>query len=808
MDRPNKERILQVYIEDEMKGSYLDYAMSVIVGRALPDVRDGLKPVHRRILYAMNELGLLPDKPYKKSARVVGEVLGKFHPHGDAAVYESIVRMAQDFSLRYPLIDGQGNFGSVDGDEPAAMRYTEVRLGPLSLELLKDIEKETVDFVPNFDNTLTEPAILPASLPNLLVNGSSGIAVGMATNIPPHNLGEIVDAIVMLIENPEIEIEDLVKVVLGPDFPTGGFILKGEGLREAYFSGKGRVVLRARATIEKKGPGKEAIIIKEIPYQVNKSLLIKKIAELVQQKKITGITGLWDESDRDGMRIVIELKKDEVPHIILNRLYKYTQLQTSFGITMLALVDGVPKILNLKEILKHYLDHRIQVIRRRTSYELRVAEERAHILEGLKVAIANLDHTIKIIRRSTTQLEAKEGLIKAFSLTEQQVQAILEMPLGRLTRLENKRLEEEYLGLIKRIASLKSLLASEKMILGTIKEELLTLKARYGDKRRSEIIEEDEDFGIEDLIKEEDVVVTVSHTGYIKRLPLLTYRQQRRGGKGVVGMTTKKEDFVEHIFIGSTHSYILCFTNLGRLMWLKIHEVPEGGRLDKGRPLINLLNLREDEFISAFVPITDFDTEAYLLMATKNGIVKKTPLSLFRNPRTKGVLALTLDEGDELIKVKLTKGGEDIILATACGRALRFNQTGIRPMGRSARGVKGIRLLKGDRIVGMEVAVEGLSLLTLTSTGYAKRTSLENYPLHNRGGQGVIDIKIKGQNGEVVSIHEVGEEDEVMVITGTGLIIRILAKEIPLLNRNTQGVRLLRLEGDDRVVSSALITSR
>jgi DNA gyrase subunit A len=803
-----EERVLPVYIEDEMRTSYLDYAMSVIVGRALPDVRDGLKPVHRRILYAMNGLGLLPEKPYKKSARVVGEVLGKFHPHGDAAVYEAIVRMAQDFSLRHPLIDGQGNFGSIDGDEAAAMRYTEVRLGPLSMELLRDIEKETVDFVPNFDNTLEEPTVLPASFPNLMVNGSSGIAVGMATNIPPHNLNEVVDAIIMVIENPDVEIDSLMEVILGPDFPTGGFILRGEGLREAYLLGKGRVIVRARAIIEKARSGKESIIIKEIPYQVNKSALIKKIAELVQEKRISGIVGLRDESDRDGMRIVIELKRDEAPHIILNCLYKHTQLQTTFGITMLALVDGAPRILNLKEMLVCFLDHRIEVVRRRTQYELKVAEERAHILEGLKVAIANLDRIIKIIRGSATPSDAKDELVRVFGLSEQQAQAILDMPLKKLTRLEHKQIEDEYLELIKKIAFLKSVLASERKILEIIKQELISLKERYGNERRSELLEEEGDFEAEDLIKEEEVVITVSHTGYIKRLPLNTYRQQRRGGRGVVGMTIKEEDFVKHIFVGSTHSFVLCFTNLGRLFWLKIHEVPEGGRLSKGKALVNLLNLRDKETVTAFIPINDFDEGRYLLMVTACGVIKKTPLRAFSNPRARGIVALSLGEGDELVGVRLTSGEDDIILATSSGRALRFNERTLRPMGRAARGVRGIRLFEGHRVVGMEVVVEGLSLFTLTSNGCAKRTRLENYPIHNRGGCGVIDIKIKDHNTDVVAIHEVGEEDELVVITNNGLVIRIPIKEIPILGRNTQGVRLIRLEKEDRVVGCALVTPR
>lgn len=805
MEERQGETLVPVYIEDEMRDSYLDYAMSVIVGRALPDVRDGLKPVHRRILYAMNDMGLLPDKPYRKSARVVGEVLGKYHPHGDAAVYDTMVRMAQDFSLRYPLLDGQGNFGSVDGDAPAAMRYTEIRLAPISLELLSDIKAETVDFAPNFDATLEEPKVLPAGLPNLLINGSSGIAVGMATNIPPHNLSEVVDALLVLIDEPEIDGEGLMGFVEGPDFPTGGIILGKEGIKEAYLTGRGRIVLRGRIDSEKGKSGRTNIIIRELPYQVNKADLLQKIAGLVQEKKVSGITHLRDESDRDGMRIVLELKREEEPAVILNQLYKYTQLQTSFVAIMLALVDGIPRILNLKELLTYYIEYRQEVVRRRTQYQLGVAENRAHILEGLKLAIANLDEVIKLIRASGTTAEAKEGLMKTFGLSEPQAQAILDMTLARLTKLEHKKIEGEYLDLIKTIANLRSILASEKKILAIIKEELSLLKKRYGDERRTQILEETVEFRDEDLIKEEDVVITISHAGYIKRLPLITYHQQRRGGKGVVGVGMREEDFVEHLFIGSTHSYVLFFTNHGRVHGLKAHQIPEAGRLAKGKAMVNLLGLTSTESVTAIIAVAGFDIGGYLLMATKFGLVKKSLLSLYGNLRSGGIIAISLGEGDELIGVALTTGEDEVVLATSSGRALRFYEKGVRPMGRAAGGVRGIRLLKDDLVVGMTVVKEGLSLLTVTENGYGKQTRVESYPIHNRGGQGVIDMKTTDRNGKVVAVRAVSGEDEAMIITEAGVIIRIPVKEILTIGRNTQGVRLIKLDKDDRLVGCVLV---
>lgn len=808
MQEKEQEGLIPVYIEDEMKSSYLDYAMSVIVGRALPDVRDGLKPVHRRILYAMNEMGITPDKPYRKSARIVGEVLGKFHPHGDAAVYDSMVRMVQDFSLRYPLLDGQGNFGSVDGDAPAAMRYTEIRLAPISLDLLSDLRAETVDFTPNFDGTMEEPSVLPASLPNLLINGSSGIAVGMATSIPPHNLSEVVDGTLSLVDNPGLEEEELMKIVLGPDFPTGAFIFGREGIKEAYLTGRGRVVLRARADIEKAQSGRTNIIIREIPYQVNKSNLIQKIAELVQEKKVLGITHLRDESDRDGMRIVIELKRDEMPAVILNQLYKHTQLQTTFVVILLALVDGIPRVLSLKGVLGHYVEHRKEVVRRRTQYKINVAEDRAHILEGLKIAIANLDRVIKLIRASGTPAEAKKGLMETFGLSERQAQAILDMTLGRLTKLEYKKIEDEYLGLIKEIAKLKSILASEKRLLGIIKEDLVSLKKKYGDERRTQILEETGDFNVEDLIKEEDVAITISHAGYIKRMPVTTYHQQRRGGRGIAGVGMREEDFVEHLFVGSTHSYVLFFTNQGRIHGLKAHQIPEGGRLAKGKAVVNLLGVSPGEMVTAAILVSSFAVGGYLLMVTRSGVVKKTPLSVYSNLRSGGVVALSLGAGDELIGVALTTGEDEVILATSLGRALRFGEKGVRSMGRAARGVRGIRILGDDRVVGMSVVKEGLSLLTVTKGGYGKRTEIKNYPLHNRGGRGVIDIKTTARNGEVVAVREARKQDEVMMITKSGVIIRIPAKNVSLIGRNTQGVRVIKLDKDDWLVGCALVAGK
>jgi len=803
-----KETIVPIYIEDEMKNSYLDYAMSVIIGRALPDVRDGLKPVHRRVLYAMSELGMTSDKPYKKSARVVGEVLGKYHPHGDMAVYDSIVRMAQDFSHRYPLIDGQGNFGSIDGDEPAAMRYTEIRLDKFAEELLKDIEKQTVDFVPNFDETLKEPTVLPAALPNLLLNGSSGIAVGMATNIPPHNLGELIDGIIMVIDNPNATVEEIMQVLPGPDLPTGGFIAGSDGIKESYTTGRGKIILQAKAKIELLKNGKEAIIVSEIPYQVNKINLIQKIAELVRTKKIEGISELRDESDRDGIRIVIGLKRDENPRIILNQLYKHTQMQVTFGVIMLALVDNQPKILNIKELIELFLKHRQEVITRRTKYELKLAEDRAHILEGLKIALANLDAVIKTIRKSKNPKEAKESLVLQFDLTEIQAQSILEMQLQRLTALEQDKLNAEYLTLIKTIAELKSILASKEKVMDLIKKDLLKIKKEYADPRRTEIIKEVVEFKMEDLIAQEDMVITISHTGYIKRLPLSVYKMQQRGGVGIAGMVTKEEDFVNQLYVASTHDYILFFTDKGRVYWLKVYDLPEAGRLSKGKAIVNLLNLGEEEKIAASIPIREFNEGDYLIMATQKGMVKKTQLTAYSRPRSGGIIALSLVGDDELIKVEQTKGDDDIILATKSGKAIKFNEKQVRPTGRTASGVRGIRLKKDDCVVGMEVAREEFTLLTITANGYGKRTNFSEYRKQRRGGMGVIDIKTKPRNGDVIGIYEVKDTDEIMMITEEGMVIRCPVKDIPIIGRNTQGVRLIRLKEGDRVVDAAPVSSK
>ncbi|MCD5390337.1 DNA gyrase subunit A [candidate division NPL-UPA2 bacterium] len=808
------EKVTPVYIEDEMKSSYLDYAMSVIVGRALPDVRDGLKPVHRRILYAMQGLGLSSNKPYKKSARVVGEVLGKYHPHGDVAVYDALVRMAQDFCLRYPLIDGQGNFGSVDGDAPAAMRYTEVRLSPLSEELLADIDRETINFMPNFDDTLKEPTILPSRIPNLLINGSSGIAVGMATNIPPHNLGEIVEALVKLIDLPEVTVEKLIEIVPGPDFPTAALIFGREGIKEAYTNGKGIIKLRARTSIEKvKKRDRERIIITEIPYQINKSNLLETMASLVREKKIEGISDIRDESDKDGMRIVVELRRGEEPTIILNQLYKHTQLQTTVGVIMLALVDGRPRVLNLKQCLQLYLEHRKQVVRRRTEYDLKRAEIRAHILEGLKIALSRLDAVIKTIRESREVDQARGNLMKRFKLTQEQAQAILDMRLQRLTGLERKKINEEYLDLIKRIVKLQSILASEQQILNIIKDELLKVKEKYADRRRTEILDETTDFSVEDLIAEEDMVITISHANYIKRLPVSTYRQQQQGGKGVTGAGTKEEDFIEHLFIASTHQYILFFTNSGRVYWLKVYEVPQAGRLSKGKAIINLLRLSPEEKITAFVPVREFDASHFIVMVTERGIVKRTALAAYSHPRADGIIGLTLDKGDRLIEAKLTRGSEELVLATEQGKAIRFKEAEVRAVGRTARGVKGLKLEKKDRVVGMQVIDTAkqcpkgkeATLLSVTANGYGKRSLFSEYRTQSRGGKGVVNIKTTERNGSVVGIERVVDRDELMLISSQGRVIRIPIAPIRVLSRNTQGVRLIRLDKKDEVVGVARV---
>ncbi|MBU1912409.1 MAG: DNA gyrase subunit A [Candidatus Omnitrophica bacterium] len=800
------EKIVPVYIEDEMKASYISYAMSVIVGRALPDVRDGLKPVHRRILYAMRELGLEHSKPYKKSARIVGEVLGKYHPHGDTAVYDSLVRMVQDFSLRYPLIDGQGNFGSVDGDMAAAMRYTEARMAAIADEILTDIDKDTVKFTPNFDETLEEPTVLPARLPNLLVNGSSGIAVGMATNIPSHNLSEIVDAIVELINNPEAAIKDLMKIVKGPDFPTAGIICGREGIKNAYETGRGLLKIHGRASIEKQKQGKEAIIVTEIPYQVNKSKLIENIAGLVQDKKIEGISDIRDESDREGMRIVIEVKRDQNAEIILNQLYKHTQMEESFGIIMLALVDNKPKVLNLKEILEAYIKHRREIVRRRTQFELNKAERRAHILEGLKIALDHLTQIIKTIRESKDPKVALAALMKNFDQSEVQAQAILEMQLQRLTALERDKIENEYLELIKKIEMYKAILKNEKKILEIVKDEAVELKKKYGDERRTEIVGKVEDIEIEDLIEEEDMVITISHAGYIKRLPVGSYRKQKRGGVGVTGIDMKEEDFVEHLFVASTHEYILFFTNKGKVYWLKVYEIPQAGRAARGKAVINLLQLEQDETISSYVRVKEFKEGKFLVMATKNGLIKKTDLMAYSNPRKGGIIGITVEKDDELIKVKWTEGNQDIFIATEQGKAIRFSESQVRDMGRSAMGVRGIRLGKKDRVIAMEIVVPTATILTVTSQGFAKRTSADEYRKQSRGGKGIKNVNVTKKNGEAVGLKMVNEDDELMVITQKGMIVRCPVKDVRATGRSAQGVRIIRLDSGDDVASIARVS--
>jgi len=803
-----RQNIVPVYIEDEMKSSYIDYSMSVIVSRALPDVRDGLKPVHRRILYAMSDLGLVSNRPHKKSARVVGEVLGKYHPHGDTAVYDAMVRMVQEFSMRYTLVDGQGNFGSVDGDSAAAMRYTEVRLSRAGEQMLTDLNKDTVDFTPNFDDTLKEPSVLPSPLPNLLINGGSGIAVGMATNIPPHNLSEVVDGLVALIDDPEIDIPGLMEHIQGPDFPTGSLITGSGGIREAYLTGRGRVVQRAFAQVESSKTGKDSIIVSEIPYQVNKANLMAKIAQLVRDKKIEGITDLRDESDREGMRMVIELRKGMDPEIVLNLLYKHTQMQETFGVIMLALVDGRPKVLTLKEMLEHFVAHRHKVVVRRTTFELAKAEERAHILEGLKIALDNIDEIVALIKKSKDPQTAREGLMKRFGLSERQAQAILDMRLQRLTGLERKKIEDEYLQLIKEIARLKGLLESKPQRMALIKEELLELKEKFGDERRTTIIEEEtSEFTLEDLIAEEDMVITISHASYIKRLPTTTYRRQRRGGKGVTGMGTKEEDFVEHLFIANTHDYILFFTDRGRCYWLKVHEIPRAGRVAKGRSVANLLKIRTEESITAFVPVKEFDASHYVVTATRGGIIKKTSLDKYSHPRKGGICGALVDKDDVLIEAKLTDGSMDIILGTRKGKAIRFQESEVRPMGRSSRGVKGITLGKDDTIMGMVVVKRDTTLLVVSENGYGKRSDISDYPIHHRGGRGVITIKNTKRNGDVVTIKETVETDELMIITQKGIIIRLPIKGVKVIGRNTQGVKLINLGEGDRVVDVARVVS-
>ncbi len=809
-----QEKIVPVFIEEEMKRSYLAYSMSVIVGRALPDARDGLKPVHRRILYAMKELNLEYPKPYKKSARIVGEVLGKYHPHGDTAVYDTMVRMVQEFSLRYPLVDGQGNFGSIDGDAAAAMRYTEARLSAIADPLLADIDKNTVDFVPNFDASLQEPALLPAAFPNLLVNGSSGIAVGMATNMPPHNLGEVIDGVVHLLDNSEATIKDLTKFVKGPDFPTGAIICGREGFKDAYETGRGKVLIRARASIERQPKGnKDFIIITELPYQVNKANLITNIADLVQNKAVDGITDIRDESDKDGIRVVIELRRDVQPDIVLNYLYKHTQLETTFGIINLALVNNSPRVLNLKQLMREFIDHRRIVIRRRTQFELDRALRRAHILEGLRIAIDNIDEIIKTIRGSKSSVEAKVNLMKKFKLTEIQAQAILEMQLQRLTGLERDKIEEEYQSLLKDIDRYRAILASSKMVDEIIKAELADIKKKYNNERRTEIAAKPEDIEIEDLIAEEEMAITISNTGYIKRLAVSAYRKQKRGGKGVTAMTTKDEDFVKMLFVASSKDYLLIFSNQGVVRWLKVYEIPVAARGAKGKAIINLLSFKPDEQISAIVSVKEFSEDQSLVMATAQGNVKKTKLSAFSNPRKGGIVGITLDKGDELIGTSLSNGKSDVLLATKLGKSLRFSEKQIRDLGRGARGVRGITLSKDDRVVSMrvfatDIAKTGSTLLTVTSLGYTKRSDFNDYRTQSRGGKGIINIKCMPKNGHVVGVLTALLEDEIMAVTKQGMVVRCPTKDIRESGRSTQGVKLISLDKGDEVSSVANVVAK
>ena len=801
--------IISVNIEDEMRDSYLDYAMSVIIGRAIPDIRDGLKPVHRRILYAMLREGLLSNKRFSKCAGVVGEVLKKYHPHGDLAVYDALVRMAQDWNMRYPLIDGQGNFGSIDGDPPAAYRYTEARLTKLAEELLADIDKDTVDFIPNFDGSTEEPVVLPAKVPNLLINGSDGIAVGMATKIPPHNLTEVCDALAALITNPGIEIEELMKIIPGPDFPTGAFIYGRGGIKEAYRTGKGIIQMRARAAIEAVAKGdRENIVITEIPFQVNKARLLERIAELVKDGKVDGIGDLRDESDKDGLRIVVELKKGAVAGVILNQLYKHTAMQSTFGVIMLSIVGGQPRTLNLKEFLERFIDHRKEVVTRRTAYELRKAEERAHILEGLKIALDNLDQVIALIRKSKSPQEAKDGLLKQYELSEIQAQAILDMRLQRLTALERDKIVEEYTEVMGLIKKLKEILKSEKLIFQMIEDEIAEIKKNFGDARRTEIQGETQELSMEDLIAEEEMVVTISHSGYIKRNPISLYRAQRRGGHGKTGMSTGEEDFVSDLFIASTHSYLLIFANTGKVHWVKVYDVPQAGRTAKGKSITNLVQMSSEERVAAVLAVKEFEEGKFIVFATKNGVVKKTELSAYSNPRAGGIIALGVEENDELIEVSLTDGKQEILLSTREGQAIRFPEGEVRPMGRTAVGVIGVRLDNKDQLVSMEVLREKATVLTVTESGYGKRTDSDEYRVQGRGGSGIITIKTTDRNGPVVGVRQVTDDDDVMLITDRGKIIRMKVKGISVMGRNTQGVRLIHLDPGEKVVAFAKLAEK
>ncbi|MFQ5484195.1 MAG: DNA gyrase subunit A [Desulfobacterales bacterium] len=803
------EKLTDIDIETEMKKSYLDYAMSVIIGRALPDVRDGLKPVHRRILFAMRELKHDWNKPYKKSARVVGDVIGKYHPHGDTAVYDTIVRMAQEFSLRYPLINGQGNFGSIDGDPPAAMRYTEIRMMRLAHQMLADLDKETVDFVPNYDESLTEPAVLPAAIPALMVNGSAGIAVGMATNIPPHNLFEIIEGIKALIDDPDISIEGLMKIIPGPDFPTAGIIYGTKGIHEAYKGGRGIIRVRARAIVEKdKRTQMETIIITELPYQVNKSRLIEKIADLMKNKKIEGLKFVRDESDREGMRVALGLKKDQVSGVVINQLYKQTQMEISFGIIFLSIVNQQPELLNLKALLEHFVLHRKEIIIRRTRYDLQQAEERAHILQGLKIALENIDDVVSLIRKSKNPAEAKEALTARLSLTPIQAQAILDMRLQRLTGLERQKILEEYKHVQKNIIRYREILGSEQLVLNIIKEELTEIQEDFGDARRTEITEETKEITLADMIVEEDMVVTISNSGYIKRNPITLYHSQRRGGKGKTAMGTKEEDFVSFLFVASTHHTFLFFTNLGKVYWRKVYEIPQAGRLSRGKAIVNLLKLDRGEKLTTVLSVSEFKPGFQVLMATRNGTIKKTDIMAFSRPRTGGIIALGLAPGDELIAARLTDGTRNVFLGSAVGKSIRFHESDVRPTGRTAIGVRGMRLTPGDKIVGMEVLSHGQTLFTATEHGYGKRTSIDEYPVHKRGGKGVITIKTTERNGQVVAIVLAEEDDELMLMTDIGKIIRIPISGISVISRNTQGVKLIGMEPQERVVGAVRLAEK
>ena len=798
-------KMLPIRIEDEMQKSYIDYAMSVIVSRALPDVRDGLKPVHRRILYAMHEAGMASNKPHKKSARIVGEVLGKYHPHGDSSVYNATVRMAQDFSIRYMMVDGHGNFGSVDGDSAAAMRYTEVRMSKIAEEMLDDIEKETVDFVPNYDESLKEPSVLPSKVPNLLINGATGIAVGMATNIPPHNLGEVVDGLVKMIDCPDVTLEELIQVIPGPDFPTGAMIMGSEGIRSAYATGRGSVRMRACTRIERMSNGKQRILVNEIPYQVNKARLIETIAELVRDKVIEGITDLRDESDRNGMRIVMELRKDTNPEVLLNQLYKHTQLQDTFGVNMLALVDGRPRTLGLRDILSHYLNHQKEIVVRRTQFDLKKARDKAHILEGLRIALDHIDSVINTIREARTVDLARTALMETFSLSERQAQAILDLRLQRLTGLERDKIEQDYRETIDLIHYLESVLADEHMVYGIIRENLLEMKRKFGDKRRTQIIQQMQDFTNEDLIAEEDIVITITHSGYVKRQPIDTYRSQKRGGRGIQGAGTKEEDFVEHLFTSTTHHHVFFFTSRGRVFVLKGYELPEASRTARGTAIINLLSLQPDEKVTTVIPIREFVEGAFLFMGTRNGIVKKTNLMEFDSVRKNGLIAIGLDDDDDLIGVKLTDGCQNIIMGTRDGMAITFSEEDVRPVGRSARGVKGINLQEMDAIVGMEIMTPNSQVLVVSEQGFGKRTAVDQYRTQTRGGKGLINLKVTEKTGAVVGLRVVKPEQDLLLINNDGIIIRMDVGQIRVIGRNTQGVALMRMVDNQRIVALAMV---